>query len=101
MMSPKLVSLLLSSLGSGIFELIRLLVLRNVWAWQDLQPDSGPNATFFEFCDALEVKDGVSAPASGWGLAHALPAWGNYFKTVTLPDSKPATSSWRPPLPVC
>ena len=60
--------------------------------WQNLQPNSGPNSAFYQFCDALEVKNGVSAPASGWGLDYALPAWGNYFKTVTLPDSKILTS---------
>jgi len=57
----------------------------NLWSWENLQPNTGSNAAFFEFCDALEVKDGVSAPASGWGLEHALPTWGNYFKTVSLP----------------
>lgn len=51
----------------------------NLWDWQSLQPTSGPGATFFDFCDALEVKDGKSAPAAGWGLAHALPAWGAFF----------------------
>lgn len=62
-----------------------------MWAWQSLQPTSGPNTTFYKFCNALEVKDGVSAPVSGWGLEHALPAWGNYFKAVTLPASKRMT----------
>ncbi|OCH84125.1 peptidase S28 [Obba rivulosa] len=51
----------------------------NLWDWQSLQPDSGAGAQFFDFCDALEVKDGVSAPASGWGLDHALSAWGAYW----------------------
>lgn len=53
-----------------------------------MQPSDGPKSAFFNFCDALEVKDGVSAPASGWGLENALSAWGNYFKTVTIPKSK-------------
>ncbi|KAI0644791.1 peptidase S28 [Trametes meyenii] len=53
----------------------------NLLAWQDLQPDSGPGADFFQFCDALEVKNGVSAGASGWGLDHALQAWGNFWKS--------------------
>jgi hypothetical protein len=36
--------------------------------------------SFYEFCDALEVKNGVSASAAGWGLDHALDAYGNYMK---------------------
>lgn len=28
------------------------------------------------FCEALEVKDGVAAGPSGWGLGNALDAWG-------------------------
>ncbi|KIJ35161.1 hypothetical protein M422DRAFT_69992 [Sphaerobolus stellatus SS14] len=60
--------------------------LRNIlWDWQSLQPYVGPNATFFQSCDALEVKNGVNAPASGWGLQHALSAWGSYFKNTYLP----------------
>ena len=51
----------------------------NLWDWQMLQPTSGAGAAFFEFCDALEVKDGQNAPATGWGLDHALPAWGKYW----------------------
>ncbi|KAF8520564.1 serine carboxypeptidase S28-domain-containing protein [Gautieria morchelliformis] len=62
--------------------------LRNIlWDWQNLQPYVGPNATFFQSCDAIEVKNGVNAPATGWGLNHALSAWGSYFKTVYLPQS--------------
>lgn len=61
-------------------------VRNNLWDWQSLQPATGPGATFFEFCDALEVKDGVSAPAAGWGLAHALPAWSSFFSQSYLPD---------------
>lgn len=54
----------------------------NLWDWQSLQVTSGPGAQFYQFCDALEVKDGQSAPASGWGLDHALSAWSNYWKTT-------------------
>lgn len=53
----------------------------NLWDWQSLQPSSGSGAQFFLFCDALEVKDGLPAPAEGWGLEHAITAWSNYFKT--------------------
>ncbi|KAI0065745.1 hypothetical protein BV25DRAFT_1798124 [Artomyces pyxidatus] len=50
----------------------------NFWDWLDLQPDSEGGA-FLDFCEALEVKDGVSAPASGWGGEHALAAWGSFW----------------------
>ncbi|KAF8518527.1 serine carboxypeptidase S28-domain-containing protein [Hysterangium stoloniferum] len=60
--------------------------LRNIlWDWQSLQPYIGPGATFFHSCDALEVKDGINAPPSGWGLTHALEAWGAYFTNTYLP----------------
>ena len=52
-----------------------------LWEWQDLSPSSGPGMGFFVFCDALEVKNGVSAPSSGWGLDHALVAWGDFMKS--------------------
>ncbi|KAH8094950.1 serine carboxypeptidase S28-domain-containing protein [Cristinia sonorae] len=53
-----------------------------IFEWQDLGPRTGPNAGFYQFCDALEVKNGVSAPAKGWGLDHALKAWGDYTKVI-------------------
>ncbi|KAG8750277.1 hypothetical protein FRC12_012959 [Ceratobasidium sp. 428] len=54
--------------------------LRNpMWMWQSLQPGAS-DQSFYQFCDALEVKDGVSAGPSGWGLDHALTAYGNYMK---------------------
>ncbi|KAH9856842.1 peptidase S28 [Lenzites betulinus] len=53
----------------------------NLLAWQSMQPSDGPGSEFYEFCDTLEVKSGVSAGASGWGLDHALQAWGNYWKS--------------------
>jgi hypothetical protein len=53
--------------------------LRNpIWSWQSLSPSTGPGGAFFKFCDALEVKDGVSAGPNGWGLEQALDAWGKY-----------------------
>ncbi|KAI0072974.1 peptidase S28 [Panus rudis PR-1116 ss-1] len=56
----------------------------NLWAWQSLSPSTGTEGQFFKFCDALEVKNGVSAPASGWGLDHALAAWGAYWKLTYI-----------------
>lgn len=64
------------------------IVRNNLWDWQSLQPTSGAGAQFFEFCDALEVKNGENAPQTGWGLDHALSAWGSYFKDVYYPLSK-------------
>jgi pimeloyl-ACP methyl ester carboxylesterase len=54
----------------------------NLMDWQALQPDVGPGAMFFEFCDALEVKDGVSAPATGWGLENAINSWGLFWNNT-------------------
>ncbi|KAI0293151.1 peptidase S28 [Multifurca ochricompacta] len=64
--------------------------LRNpLWNWQELSPTSG-GSVFFDFCDALEVNSaGKSAPASGWGVEHALSAWANYSSS-TLPGRE-----WR------
>ncbi|KAF8214001.1 peptidase S28 [Mycena galopus ATCC 62051] len=56
----------------------------NLWDWQALSLSGGPGAQFFNFCDALEVKDGVNAPAAGWGLDHALAAWSSYWTTTYL-----------------
>lgn len=60
----------------------------NLWDWQELQPSSGPGTAFFKFCDALEVKNGESAPDSGWGVEHAVNAWGDYFKKSYLKQCK-------------
>ncbi|KAH7106126.1 peptidase S28, partial [Auriculariales sp. MPI-PUGE-AT-0066] len=51
----------------------------NLWEWQSLSPSSTRAAGFHVFCDALEVKDGVAAGPDGWGLEHALKAWGTYW----------------------
>jgi hypothetical protein len=53
-----------------------------------VQPDSGANTEFRKFCDALEVANGTSAPASGWGLNHALPAWGKYWTSYYIKESE-------------
>ncbi|KAG1743017.1 peptidase S28 [Suillus lakei] len=54
----------------------------NLFDWQSLQPDVGPGAMFFEFCDALEVKNGVNAGPEGWGLENAIYSWGNFWNTT-------------------
>ncbi|KAJ3878386.1 peptidase S28 [Lentinula edodes] len=59
-------------------------VRSNLWDWQDMQPTTGPGAAFYQFCDALEVKEGISASMDGWGLEHALAAWGAYWKESYL-----------------
>ncbi|KAJ7437078.1 peptidase S28 [Mycena galericulata] len=56
----------------------------NLWDWQSLSLADGASGVFFQFCDALEVKDGVNAPATGWGLDHALVAWSSYWTTTYL-----------------
>ncbi|KAJ7126407.1 serine carboxypeptidase S28-domain-containing protein [Mycena crocata] len=56
----------------------------NLWDWQGLSLSHGPGAQFFNFCDAIEVRNGVNAPAAGWGLDHALDAWSSYWSTTYL-----------------
>ena len=56
-----------------------ITVRNNLWDWQSLQVYSGPGTQFYEFCDALEVKDRMASGPEGWGLEHALRAWGAYF----------------------
>ena len=68
--------------------LMRLIVQQNLFSRQSLQPDSGPNQAFYQFCNALEVKNGVNAPASGWGLDYALQAWGSYWTSTYYKQSK-------------
>ena len=53
------------------------LVQSDLFAWQALNVTT-LGRQFYDFFNALEVKDGVPAPASGWGLDHALSAWGSY-----------------------
>ena len=59
----------------------------NLWDWQSLSPTSGPGSQFFDFCDALEVKNGLSAGSDGWGLDNALSAWGAYWKSFYYAES--------------
>ena len=39
----------------------------------------------FEFCDAMEVKDGKVSGPNGWGLDHALASWINYYNSTYFP----------------
>ena len=57
--------------------------------WQELQlaPEL-TDLTFFGFCDALEVQDGANAPEGGWGVNHALPAWGSWWQNEYYPSCK-------------
>lgn len=73
------------------------LVRNNLWDWQSLSPSTGPNGTFFQFCDALEVKNGVSAPASGWGVNHALQAWGTFWQNGYLDNCMSPSSVYKAP----
>ncbi|KDR84025.1 hypothetical protein GALMADRAFT_54306 [Galerina marginata CBS 339.88] len=56
----------------------------NLWDWQSLQVTSGAATQFYRFCDALEFKNGVSAPATGFGLESALASWGTYWRNIYL-----------------
>jgi hypothetical protein len=53
-------------------------VRNNFFDWQLLQPNSN-GGIFYDFCDALEVQNGVSANASGWGLRQAYTSWGQFW----------------------
>lgn len=57
-----------------------------------MSPTSGPGAQFYLFCDALEVKDGVSASAEGWGVDHALEAWGAFLRNGYLATCEQSAS---------
>ena len=50
-----------------------------LFEWQNLTPVSHGGA-FYDFCDALEVHNGISPPEYGLGLEHALAAWAEYSK---------------------
>lgn len=54
-------------------------LVNNIEDWQQLKPYTGPGAMFYQFCDALEVKDGQSADENGWGLEHAIQGWGAFW----------------------
>ncbi|KAK0437338.1 hypothetical protein EV421DRAFT_1907366 [Armillaria borealis] len=58
-----------------------------------LQPATGSGAAFYRFCDALEVKDGVSASVNGWGVDHALSAWARWSNPDT-PLERPSRISF-------
>jgi hypothetical protein len=63
------------------------------WSWQSTGPAVGAHQEFYDvhhfwfgcgtvltlllqFCDTLEVKDGVAAGPKGYGLNYALQQWG-------------------------
>ncbi|KAI6010844.1 serine carboxypeptidase S28-domain-containing protein [Pisolithus orientalis] len=54
----------------------------NLFDWQELTPFIGPGAMFFQFCDALEVKDGQIAGPGGWGLENAIQSWGGFWNST-------------------
>lgn len=57
--------------------------------WQQMQTvQLRYEPAFYEFCDYLEVKDGVSASSQGWGLENTLKSWGNYSSTQFVPGSE-------------
>lgn len=78
----------------------------DLWTWQDLQPNTGPGAAFYQFCDALEVKNGMLASENGWGVDNALSAWARWFSINYAADADCvdndglcSSSLGRPPMP--
>ena len=57
--------------------------MKNVDDWQKLTPNTtSADAIFYQFCDALEVKDGQSANENGWGLDQAIQGWGTFWNNT-------------------
>ncbi|KAJ6629295.1 hypothetical protein B0H10DRAFT_1986494 [Mycena sp. CBHHK59/15] len=54
------------------------------WSWQLLGPTVGAHQEFFDFCDTLEVKDGVAVGPEGQGLEYALAQWGAWQLQTNL-----------------
>ncbi|KAH9071191.1 serine carboxypeptidase S28-domain-containing protein [Lactarius deliciosus] len=61
--------------------------------WQNLAISG--SGKFYDFCDALEVNNGISPPEYGWGLGHALAAWANYSKSELSSDNSDCLSSYN------
>ncbi|KAI0043738.1 peptidase S28 [Auriscalpium vulgare] len=57
----------------------------NLYIWQELGPGDGASV-FYDFCDAMEVVDGVNAGPNGRGGEHALAGWGNYWTSYEYAD---------------
>lgn len=57
----------------------------NIIDWQSLQPgnQNGYEELFFVFCDSLEVDNSTGVPVianeTGFGLEHAIQAWGDFW----------------------
>ncbi|KAJ7510412.1 peptidase S28 [Mycena galericulata] len=67
------------------------------FSWQDLAPAAGAGQEFFDFCDTLEVKDGVSAGPDGYGLEYALAQWGTWqlqANNATCGDAYAGDECW-------
>jgi hypothetical protein len=62
--------------------LLESIVQYNLWDWQSLAPGAYAGTLFYQFCDALEVKNGVNAGPDGWGLDNAIESWGNFWNTT-------------------
>jgi len=85
--------LLVSRFNTGVpvanyFIRACLIVVLNILDWERMSPSTGPGAMFYQFCDALEVKDGQIADQNGWGLEHAIQAWGGFFNASYTHYSK-------------
>lgn len=67
--------------------MLMISVKNIVYPWQELQTFP-TNLTFYKGCDALEVKNNVSAPPEGWGVEHAISALGSYFTESYFLDGR-------------
>ncbi|CAK5268823.1 unnamed protein product [Mycena citricolor] len=48
------------------------------WSWQALGPAVGAHQQFFDFCDMLETRHGVTAGPDGFGVEYATRQWAQW-----------------------
>lgn len=65
---------------------------RSSWVLAAFKSYIWTEGIFYQFFDALEVKNGVPAPAAGWGPDHGLEAWGYYYTETFLSDCETMSS---------
>ncbi|KAH9853292.1 peptidase S28 [Lenzites betulinus] len=67
-------------------------VTEPIQTWQDLMIGSSANSYFYDFCDQLEMygpDNATVAGPEGWGLEHALNAWGAFYEGWYIPTECP------------
>jgi hypothetical protein len=97
---PNAISALKNAFGRGGFSNADFAgSLRwDLWTWQSQNVWTG-YGPFNQFCDALEVDNGQVAGEGGWGLDHAIRAWGAYDSSTNAVEARQnpvddATRSW-------